>query len=101
MGFLVGASVRPSKARKDANLTLARAEEAFCKALEHSRASGYVQQVREACLSLSTLRALQASMGSDSGPLAVKTAWCLGSSICFTRGEVHHSVLTDSVFHRL
>jgi hypothetical protein len=79
MGFLVGASVRPSKARKDANLTLARAEEAFCKALEHSRASGRVQQVREACLSLSALRALQTSMGQDAGPLAVKTAWCLGT----------------------
>ena len=98
MGFLVGASARPSKARKDANLTLSRAEEAFCKALEHCRASGHVQQVREACLSLSALRALQTSMGQDAGPLATKTSWCLGTSLSGLRKARWASTNTDAPF---
>lgn len=70
-------SVAFTKAREDVVTTLARAEAAFDWNLEADRACGRVQPVREACLSLSLLRAFQTSLGQSSTTLTSKAAWSL------------------------
>lgn len=80
MGTSTGGSTVHAKIRKAADLVLSKAEIAYEKLLSKNGAHALVQQTRDACLSLSLLRAYKTSLGQDPHELTVKTAWLLGES---------------------
>ncbi|ORX39637.1 cysteine-type endopeptidase [Kockovaella imperatae] len=97
MGSSKGRMRDRQSTRDSIQIILERSQDAYLRALEMSAASGRVEEVRSACLSLALLRAFQTSLGQGSEIITAAAAEMLASTPAITL----HRELLEKIEHKL
>ncbi|CDZ96287.1 Regulator of spindle pole body duplication [Phaffia rhodozyma] len=97
MGTSSSGSTVHTKIRKTVDRVITLAEKAYEQILFNNGAHARAQQTRDACLSLSLLRAYKTSLGQDPSLLTIKTAWLLDHNSSTTlRHELLEAIQSKS-----